>query len=141
MRKCFILWLLGIAAVVTAPILFYHLARMGWPNNPEGIYASYDFLPHDPTDVLRFKNGLVTWEGRCGNENWKESYGTYKEEKPGYWVWTLTHQKRPADKSKWHYTPSVQVILQPHLFDMEFIRVDNNARQTMSRRVFTFIPY
>jgi hypothetical protein len=66
-------------------LLTYLILLIGNPNDLEGKVSSFEFSPHDKSDVLEFENGLVTMKTCCGNTyegdySWKDDSWTWKHQ-------------------------------------------------------------
>lgn len=123
--------LMALAAVT------YAVAVSSFSDDPRGMYASYEFFPHDQNDVLRFENGKVTLETCCGSE----AYGSYARDEHNQWIWTHQFQMRPADRSKWHLTDPEYFTLSRSLFHLRVVPRDKPTfGLDMRRRLFNTLP-
>ena len=138
MKKLFRRLILWSIILLTVAGLGYVLALIALTDDPKGKYASYEFIPHASTDVLRFESGKVTLETCCGNE----AYGTYAQDGSGVWIWTYQYQRRPADRTKWHMTPPQRFALHRSLVSLRIEALDPPAlRLDMRQRLFNDIPW
>ena len=82
------------ACLVFATGVIYVLLICSFSSNPSGKYASYNFIPHDPWDMITFANGLVRLETCCGDED----MGSYAADNRGDWIWTIPRRYRKTDE-------------------------------------------
>ena len=75
-RKNRVVFVLALAALLF--VVGEWLAR----RTPAGAWSSYRFIPHAPSDVMHFTNGVVRWF-TCG----VTEEGTYRRTEDGTWVW------------------------------------------------------
>jgi hypothetical protein len=79
-------------SVLTAALVLVVLSAL-FRQRPLGKFASYKMMLHDTGDVLRFTNGMVSWETCCG----QQFVGNYEKSQHGEWIW---HMRLSMGKKK-----------------------------------------
>jgi hypothetical protein len=120
-----------IAWLTVAAVLIAGIVAVCWRlrAEPLGAFHSYSIFPHDSCDLLTFSNGTVTLQTCCGDESW----GTYRREGDGHWVWTWRHgTKKPTTNT---------YIIQPGAFSITCTGTQSPSSSfTLRRRLFSKIP-
>jgi hypothetical protein len=89
MKKKLLQTIMVLSATGILVALAYAVSLFIASEIPSGKFASYEFVPHDPADVLEYHDGAVMWRSCCGDK----SMGTYEREEDGRWIWTFTQEK------------------------------------------------
>jgi hypothetical protein len=114
-------------------LLTYIILLVGNPNDLEGKVSSYEFFPHDRSDVLEFENGLVTMKTCCGN-TYEGDYSRRDD------LWTWEHQSvLRRNPPQFGFKEPVKINVEPHLFSIT-LKFEDGKTLNLRRRVFTSFP-
>jgi hypothetical protein len=141
-RKLVITALVLLGAMVLTAI-GYGVAALSLSAEPAGMFASYEFFPHDRLDVLEYRDGKVTSRTCCGDQ----SMGTYLREADGRWLWTYT-EKRWVGTPRWKADPvgkyekvTRRFVLRPTPLLLHVENLDDPSESwDMRRRLFAKFP-
>ena len=138
MKKLAICILIALVALGLLTPIVYTLARAGNPDDPGGMYASFEFFGHAQADIVEFENGEVMLRTCCGNE----SFGSFHQENDGRWIWIYQRELRPADRSRWGLSNPIRFVVIPERFAITIEAEDKSSPPLrMPRRVFEKINF
>jgi hypothetical protein len=114
----------------------YVAMLFSFTEDPEGKYASYEFLSHHRLDVLDFEGGSVTMRTCCGDE----AMGTYKQEADGRWVWTYPTKRRVPGPIRRYVEVQNRWLLQRNAFELRIECLETGHVIEMRRRLCKDAP-
>ncbi len=124
-------------SVALAAGLAYGVMVISFTGDPVGKYASWEFYPHDPLDILRFEAGKVTLETCCGNED----QGTYSREPDGSWLWSWQRTISSSPDDPTAITKRHEFRIERRLFHLRIRSLrDTSIELDMRSRIFNGLP-